>query len=275
MRSADGGADVRARHLERLAEDGYTIVEGAVPRDLVAALKQALARIEREHAIGHGPNDFEGRLTVRIYNLLAHDPMFEQVPVHPAVLPIAEALLDDGLLLSSLSAIMIDPGEQAQPIHADTQLIPLPRPHPPIAVNAMWALDDFTEANGTTRIVPGSHRFEQQPEYGGVYETVAAEMPAGSVLIWNSALWHGGGANLTSGRRAGIACYYCAGYLRQQENQLLGIPRARAAGFSRRLQELCGYGVYQGLYGHIEKSDPIELLGRARRGRMVWDAGGD
>ncbi|MBT4169446.1 MAG: phytanoyl-CoA dioxygenase, partial [Rhodospirillaceae bacterium] len=69
-----------------------------------------------------------------------------------------------------------------------------------------------------------------------------------------------------------IACYYCAGWLRQQENQQLGIEMERLRGFPRRLQELCGFSVYRGIYGHIENADPIELLGRERTGKMVWQA---
>ena len=98
-------------------------------------------------------------------------------------------------------------------------------------------------------------------------------MPAGSVLVWHGSLWHGGGANTTDERRVGIAMNYCAGWIRQQENQQLGIPRDVAAGFSRRLRQLCGYGVYNGLMGHIDKHSPAEMLGEPpAEDQMVWDA---
>ena len=140
-----------------------------------------------------------------------------------------EGVIGEGCLISSLSSIAIDPGEIAQPIHADDQLIPLDKPHRPIICNSMWALTDFTEANGATRLVPGSH-VRENPDFGGQYETIAAEMPRGSLLIWDGALWHGGGANRTDTRRTGIAMNYCAGFIRQQENQQLGIPaRSRRA----------------------------------------------
>src|SRR5581483_5534546 len=118
-------------------------------------------------------------------------------------------------LVSSLSSISIGPGEDAQPIHADDQLIPIPKPHPPTVCNTMWALTDFTEENGATRLVPGSHVAADNPQYGGEYDTVAAEMPKGSVLVWHGSLWHGGGANRTADQvRVGIAMNYCAGYIR-------------------------------------------------------------
>jgi len=263
-------ADLRA-HLKRMEEDGYTIVEDAIEADLVEALRDDLERLERELAVVPAQNDFEGRSTVRIYNLLVQGALYERIPVHEDVLPIVEKVLDPGCLVSSLSSISIGPGETAQPIHADDQLIPLPKPHPPTVCNTMWALTDFTESNGATRLVPGSHRRDRSPDYGRPYDTIPAEMRHGSVLIWHGSLWHGGGANTTDRTRVGIAMNYCAGYIRQQENQQLGIPVELAKRFSPRLRELVGFGVYMGLIGHIDKRNPSFLLDQDVEQRMVWD----
>lgn len=260
-----------AAHERRIEDQGFTIVEDAVEPELLGRVNDALDRLEKDLDATPADNDFEGRRTVRIYNLLALDRVFEEVPVHASVLPVVERVLDDGCLLSSLSSIAIGPDETPQPIHADDQLVPITKPHPALVCNSMWALTDFTEANGATRIVPGSHR-DPSPEYGREYESVPAEMAKGSVLIWHGSLWHGGGANTTTERRVGLACNYCAGYLRQQENQQLGIPRETARRFSRRLQRLCGYGVYSGLIGHIDRQDPIALLQGDGDLTMVWDA---
>jgi ectoine hydroxylase-related dioxygenase (phytanoyl-CoA dioxygenase family) len=263
--------DALQRHLDEIEERGYTLLEGVIEGDLVDALADDLLRIERAHEILPAQNDFEGSQTVRVYNLLAHASIYQQVPVHPAVLPVVEGVLDRGCLISSISSIGIDPGESAQMIHSDDQLIAMPRPHPPLVCNTMWALTDFTEENGATRIVPGSHKAEHYPDPAGSYESIPAEMPKGSVLIWNGALWHGGGANRSDARRVGIAMNYCAGFIRQQENQQLGIPREVAQGFSKRLKRLVGYGVYRNLIGHIDKTDPIELLGDSKPLKTVWD----
>jgi ectoine hydroxylase-related dioxygenase (phytanoyl-CoA dioxygenase family) len=260
----------RARHVEAIRRDGYTIVENAIAPELVDGLNEALTRLEHELSAKPAGNGFEGHRTVRIYNLLAHGAPFAEVPVHAAVLPIVEGILDPGCLISSLSSIAIDPGEVAQPIHADDQVIPLEKPHAPIVCNSMWALTDFTEANGATRLVPGSHR-KPNPDYGGAYETIAAEMPKGSVLMWDGALWHGGGANRTDARRTGIAMNYCAGFIRQQENQQLGLDPRLVKAFPPRLQELVGYGVYRGLIGHIDKTSPAQRLNGGGDFRSIWD----
>ena len=190
-----------ARHrraaCREIDEVGYTIVEDAIDLDLIDALVEDLERLEHELGIVPAANAFEGTRTVRIYNLLAHGPNFERIPVHPAVLPSCEGVLDDGLLVSSLSSIAIGPGETPQPIHADDQVIPLPKPHPATVCNTMWALTDFTEANGATRVIPGSHRADHSPDLTARLRHRPRRDGRGSVLVWHGSLWHGGGANTT------------------------------------------------------------------------------
>ncbi len=259
-------------HVDRIERDGYTIVEDAVEPDLVDTLLADLDRLERDLGVVPANNTFEGLHTTRVYNLLAHGSNFERVPVHPRILPICEQVLDPGLLVSSLSSIAIGPGESPQPIHADDQVIPLPKPHPATVCNTMWALTDFTEANGATRIIPGSHLAPESPDLTRGYDSVPAEMGRGSVLVWHGSLWHGGGANSTGDRRVGIAMNYCAGYLRQQENQQLGLPLDTVRRFSPRLQQLVGFGVYRGLIGHIDKQIPANLLLQGSEDtHLLWD----
>ena len=260
----------KKQHVEQIRQQGFTIVEAAIEPALVDALNASLEGLERELNAKPSMNGFEGHRTVRIYNLLAYGAPFDRVPIHDSVLPIVEEILDPGCLISSLSSIAIDPGEVSQPIHADDMVIPLDKPHRSIVCNSMWALTDFTDANGATRLVPGSHK-EQNPVYGAKYATIAAEMPRGSVLIWDGALWHGGGANTTDRRRTGIAMNYCAGFIRQQENQQLGLPAELVKSYPQRLQELIGYGVYQGLIGHIDKKSPAQILNKGGNFRSIWD----
>ncbi|MBL6692016.1 MAG: phytanoyl-CoA dioxygenase family protein [Pseudomonadales bacterium] len=259
-------------HLSRIESEGYTLIENAIEPALVDELNDALLELEHALNIVPGANTFEGHHTIRVYNLLAQHAVFQKVPVHPALLPIVESVLDEGCLVSSVSSVSIDPGETAQPLHADDTLYNLTRPHDAVVCNSMWALTDFTEENGATRIVPGSHRFPDKPEYGKHYDSIAAEMPKGSLLIWNGSLWHGGGANDSGSRRVGIAMNYCAGFLRQQENQQLGIPLEKVATFSDRLLQLAGFGTYKALIGHIDKQSPTRvLLDREDNFLNVWD----
>jgi ectoine hydroxylase-related dioxygenase (phytanoyl-CoA dioxygenase family) len=264
-------SDAAPDPVAAVQRDGYVIIEDAFPAGLADDLRSDLDRLEHELGVVPADNDFEGTNTLRNYNLLAHGELYQQIPVWSAVLPIVEGVLDPGCLISSLSSIVICPGETAQPIHSDDILIPLPKPHPPLVCNTMWAITDFTEENGATRLVPGSHA-KDNPRYGGDYLTVPAEMRKGSVLVWDGALWHKGGENRSGERRYGIAMNYCAGYVRQQENQQLGLPADLVRTFPPRLQELVGYGVYKGLIGHINKQRPADLLAAERLpSTMIWD----
>jgi len=261
-----------AAHQANLDRDGYTIVCDAFDVDTATALHADVERLEALLQIGPGTNGFEGRATHRVYNLLAHGELYQQIPVHPVVLPLMRHLMGDSPLVSSLSSITIGPGETAQPIHADDQVMPLPKPHRAVTANSMWAITDFIEANGATRIIPGSHLLDHSHVYGQHYDSICAEMTAGSILVWHGSLWHGGGANVTDQRRMGIAMNYCAGWIRQQENQQLGLPLDLVHTFSPELQELCGFGVYKGLIGHIDRRTPAQALFETEADhRMLWD----
>lgn len=262
-------------HHQQLVDDGYTIVENAIEPELIDALLDDVKRLESELGSRPADNRFEGNLTTRTYNLLAHGEVWQKVPTHPVVLELIEGVLGPQCLVSSLASISLGPGETGQVIHADDQIQPLAKPHVATVCNSMWALTDFTEANGATRVVPGSHHWQNPDYFAGDadVDTIAAEMPKGSVLVWHGSTWHGGGANRTAGEvRIGVAMNYCAGFIRQQENQQLGIPADVMKTFSPQLRQLCGMGMYRGLTGNIEKKSPAELLYDDPPEVQIWDA---
>jgi ectoine hydroxylase-related dioxygenase (phytanoyl-CoA dioxygenase family) len=260
-----------AAYASRVLEEGFAVLERAIEPDLVAELTAAIDRALDALAVPFGPNDFLGTRTRRLFNLLARDPLFARVPVHGAVLPVVERVLDPECLLSSLTAVEISPGETAQPLHSDDGSIPLAKPHAPITCTAIWALTDFTEHNGGTRVVPGSHRADHAPRKDERdLPAQATVMRAGSVLVYHGSLWHGGGANASDAPRLAIICNYCAGWVRQEECQLLALPREQVAGFPPRLQALVGYGTYRGLLGHVDQHSPAEWVDPDATTDMVW-----
>jgi len=262
----------RERHLTEIADQGFTVLERVVPDDLRLELVERIDRAMDLAGTGLGTNVFLGRQTRRLFNLLGRDPFFANAPLFGPTLSLAEGVLDESLLLSSLTAISMGPGQEPQPFHSDDGSIGLPRPHLPITCLAIWALTDFTPENGATRIVPGSHRFDHIPGKGEVTEGwVEAVMPAGSVLVYDGSVWHGGGHNATDERRLGIVSNLCAGWLRQEENQLLALDREYVAQLPPRLQRMVGYSVYRGLMGHVDQVDPGTWFDPDRPSEMVWD----
>ncbi|MBN9012178.1 MAG: phytanoyl-CoA dioxygenase family protein, partial [Rhizobiales bacterium] len=111
-----------ASHADRIREDGYTVLERVVAPQLVENLKAAVERIEREHSLTTAKTSFEGYKTLRVNNLLTYDDVFWEVPLHEAVLPVVQAVLDKECLLSSFCSLVLGPGQEAQPLHEDTQL---------------------------------------------------------------------------------------------------------------------------------------------------------
>ena len=243
--------------LADLERDGYAIVPRVLDGNEAAAIRAELTTIA--DAIPFGRNAFEGFHTRRIYALFRKTRALDGAATHPLVLGVLDAVLGQ-YQLSAPTGILISPGEPAQVLHHDDGVYPLPRPHQQVVVTTMWPFDDFTEANGATRLVPGSHRWvDRKPD--DTTEVVLAEMPAGSVMFYLGTLWHGGGANRTDRPRLGVVLEYVASWLRPQENHFLAVPRDVVAQLPERLQELLGYNVYPPFVGYVDGRHPRKLLG--------------
>jgi hypothetical protein len=241
----------------RIDEDGFAIVDRYLEPEDVAAKRADLERILATNPTGR--NDFEGFNTQRIYAVFAKTRTFDAQATDPLVCGVCEELLGPGFLLSAPVGICIGPDEKAQPIHTDDGVYPIARPHQPFVVNTMWALDDFTEANRATVVVPGSHKWvDRRPDAST--ETVRATMPAGSVMFFVGGVFHGGGANTTDRSRLGVILEYCAGYLRPQENHVLGVPKEIVRDLPERLQELLGYNIYPPFVGYVDGRHPRRFL---------------
>jgi ectoine hydroxylase-related dioxygenase (phytanoyl-CoA dioxygenase family) len=243
--------------LDLLDRDGYAVVTGVLDPDQAAATRAELQAVLE--SIPRGRNPFEGYRTRRIYALFAKTRLLDGPATHPLVLGVLDQVLGN-YQLSAPTGIEIGPGEKAQALHHDDGVYPLPPEHQQVVVTCMWPFDDFTEANGATRLVPGSHRWvDHKPDEET--EVVLAEMPAGSVMFYLGTLWHGGGANRTDRPRLGVVLEYVASWLRPQENHFLAVPRDVVAQLPERLQELLGYNVYPPFLGYVDGRHPRKLLG--------------
>jgi ectoine hydroxylase-related dioxygenase (phytanoyl-CoA dioxygenase family) len=266
-------SDLGPRVAQVVEEQGFAVVTGLLEATECAGLVDEVQRIEREHAVGFGKNDFEGFRTRRIFNLIARGPRFRDIVLNETVLASVEAILGEGFLLSGTTSMHISPGETPQLLHPDDGMVRLPRPHPATMVTTLWALSDFTEENGATRLVPRSHL--QKAVTPGAQEVpgqIAAEMPAGSVLVLHASTWHGGGPNSTPAfERYGLSIQFVGGWCRQQQNLMLGTSPELVAQYPRRLQELIGYSIYRNVMGHVDRKHPLGLLGVQAEQEMVWD----
>ena len=193
-----------------------------------------------------------------MYALFAKTRAFDRAAVHPLLLGVLDRVLGH-YQLSAPTGIQIGPGERAQVLHQDQSIYPLPADYPDVVLNTMWALDDFTAANGATRLIPGSHRWvDRVPNEQD--EIVCAEMPAGSVAFYVGRVWHGGGANQTVAPRLGVILEYVAAWLRAQETHLLAVPRDVVTELPERLQELLGYNIYPPFVGYVDGRHPRRYI---------------
>jgi ectoine hydroxylase-related dioxygenase (phytanoyl-CoA dioxygenase family) len=272
LSSKDSPSDIAAA----LARDGCVVVTGVTGDSQRAALARELGpwlesadpnmKLPFKYDTPDGPVDFYPGNTRRVTAMVARSETYRGFVTNPLILAVCGTILGpncDRYQVHATAALVVGPGATAQVLHREEDpfrfLFTLPRP--PLVVATMWAITDFTAANGGTLLVPGSHRWPAdrtaRPD-----EVVSAEMPAGSVLLWMGGTLHGAGANTSDQWRFGVFLSYSLGWLRQEENQYLDLPPELAMTIAKEARDLAGYEMHAAL-GY---SDP-RVLGEARKGR--------
>ena len=170
---------------------------------------------------------------------------------------LVEGMLGKYVQINIVTLFNLLPGETKQKLHQDDGLWPIPRPHPEFVCNGLIAIDDFDVENSATNIVPYSHKWHDRPGDQSV-ETLQVTLRSGSMLMWAGSLWHAGAANTSKDReRLGLFLSHNVSYLRQQENQVIAVPRKIAKQMARKLQRPLGYFPFG---GGVDFRDPPDVL---------------
>jgi ectoine hydroxylase-related dioxygenase (phytanoyl-CoA dioxygenase family) len=241
-------------HLKAIAEDGYTVLENVASPEFVTTMRKRIREIEAETA--GTPEELAAdpdHSFLRTAGLLRIDPMFREVPIQPDVLEVLEGVLGEDFLLSTFSALDVEPHKSnMQPLHPDDALIPLKRPHEQtIGCTCMWILTDFNAHTGGTRLIPGSHRapldllYSQDP--AAMEGLIQPDVAPGSVLMFDHALFHGAADNHSDEWRLGLQVSYHAGWIRPYTNWFRSIPIEEVATYPQRLADLLGYKTFRGI----------------------------
>lgn len=245
-----------------LSDDGAAIVDGLVASSV---MERAADELEPYVAATKpGRDDFAGRLTRRTGGLVGRSETCRDLVMNPLVLATARKTLAHAAAfqLHLTQVISIGPGSPAQPIHRDQwvfDFFKFPTGFE-VQLNTLWAMSDFTEQNGATRVIPGSHRFEDRLRFEEK-DTQAAEMARGSVLFYTGSVYHGGGANRSDAIRYGINITYSLAWLRQEENQYLSVPLEVARTLPVELLRLMGYSYGGYALGYVDDvRDPLKVV---------------
>jgi len=239
--------------VSALRRDGAVIVDRLVAPERMDAIRDELSPWLA--ATRTGPDDFSGRRTRRTGGLVARSPACRELVMHPLALGATRGLLEGStsIQLHLTQVIAIGPGEPAQVIHRDQwafDFFPFPDGFE-VQCNTIWAMTDFTAANGATRLVPGSHRLGDGQRFAEA-DSIPAEMAKGSVVFYTGSVYHGGGANRSDDVRMGINLTYARSWLRQEENQYLSVPLEIARTLPVDLLRLIGYGRGAYALGYVD-----------------------
>lgn len=253
--------------INALIQDGCAVIDAVLQPDQHVKLKRDLGA--HLSAIPDCQGDFYGYATKRLGLLFNKSDVFYDMAIHPSIL----AVMDHFLLpscsqyqINLTQAISIGPNEPRQIMHQDDPMFPFMHPGAEVMVNCMWAIDDFTETNGSTVLVPGSHTWPRQESLNLALNDLPPDqialgtMKAGSVLIYLGSLFHCGGRNETQERRCGAVISYSLGWLRQAENAYLGYSLEDLQVMPAKLQELIGYFVHKPNLGSINGRHPLDFV---------------
>ncbi len=245
--------------ITALKRDGAAVLTNQIASEVADAVLAEL-RTPFDEVGKCDESDFNGYTTLRVSGVLAISPTSAELVAHPRVMEVADKILLAHCInyrIGSLTAVEIHPGETDQSLHPDDGIYPVRMPGMELQISAMWALGDFTEENGATRVALGSHldsNITNTAETQYQDDIVQAVMPKGSVLFYLGTTWHGGGANRSDKPRAGLINTYALGWLRQEENQYLNVPREIAEKHSETIRKLMGYQTHRTL-GSFQHAD--------------------
>jgi ectoine hydroxylase-related dioxygenase (phytanoyl-CoA dioxygenase family) len=217
---------------------GFTVLPDVLGEAEAARLRDLL---DAADAATGSDYVYEEAFARYVPNLPAVADEFLALVDHPKVLPVVESLLGQDIILGSMNARIVRPGDPLQGLHSDIPTVHRRLTGPPVMIQASWMLDGFTDDNGATRIVPGSHRAEVStpPKDRSIPHLVAPTGPAGSVLLFNGQCWHGGGANRSDKRRRAAFGHYRIGpWMRFQGDPTINLPLERWERMTPRQRQL-------------------------------------
>ena len=240
--------------MRRLDHSGYAVLPQRLGEEGLAAARAEIAALLAAADWGSG---FDGSRTRRVWALLARTRCMDQAALDPVVLDAVEQTIGPDTQFSLTYATQVHPGQDAQMLHYEQGIYPLPRDRD-VMVTAIWALDDFTADNGATLVIPGSHKQAQGKP--GRSKAVPVVMPAGSVLLFPGRLWHGAGANTSTRPRLAVVIDYIQPWLRPCEAHPLSADPDQVRALPQRLQELLGFNQPSPYLGFINGKHPREWL---------------
>lgn len=234
---------MRSEDTSFLDEQGYVVLRDFIAPERLNQLTDRTEELFDEEGDSAGSEFRYEANSRRLANLVAKGKVYEELVSDPEVLEYVAAVLGPSFKLSSLNARSANPNSWSrQPLHVDMGLLPDDQGYS--VCNTVWMLDEFTTENGALRVVPGSHRWGKRPQevlqdpealHDG---EILVTAPAGTVVVMNAHLWHGGTENRTAAPRRALHAFYSRWDIPQQQYQKRLIPAEVQASFTPHLRAI-------------------------------------
>jgi ectoine hydroxylase-related dioxygenase (phytanoyl-CoA dioxygenase family) len=241
----------RIEEIERAVADlrylGYAIVEDVLSPDFIAATREAMYRVrDAIHAdVGSERLERAGELGV-LRLMLRYDDHFFRLLEVPEMLAVVDRTVSDTAILHLQNGFVLPSFEQGAvpktfqttfhrdfPRHLEGYLA---------SINVMFAIDEYTAENGGTLVVPGTHQRAERPDDAYMEaRTVPVECPSGSMVVFDSTLWHAAGANASGKDRLGINHQFTRSFMKQQIDYVRALGDDVVLAQPPRTQQLLGW----------------------------------
>lgn len=233
--------------LDQLQTAGYAVVESVLSASFIQATREAMYRVQQAIWRDVGQERLRRAGEVGVLRLmLKYDPHFFRFLEIPEVLAIIDGSVSNTAIMHLQNGFVLPslPLGQTPTIFQNTFHQDFPRVLNGYmaSINIMFAIDEFSEQTGATLVVPGTHQMMTPPSNDYLRtNAVAMECPAGSIVVFDSTLWHAAGAN-TSGRdRLAINHQFTRSYIKQQIDYVRALGDEVVLAQQLRTRQLLGW----------------------------------
>jgi len=240
------------KYVNQIKTKGYVVIPNMLSAKECENYKKILEDTYKKYSKNYANNKSNARglsdksLEKVVFNLHNKNLEWFLLFENSLVLKILDVILKEGsynnsepYYLNNISARCPLKGNPGQLIHVDSNL---PGVNYNLITNVMWYFDDVNEENGTTVVVPKSHKFIKYADNTReIKNKLLIKAKKGSILIFNANLWHGGSAKKSASSRWALALGYARWFIKPSFDYMKNTPKNIYKKLNKKQKSLLGF----------------------------------